>query len=175
MHQFRDVDMIVVTDMDPERLKGLIVSSNSLFYLRPAINPLDTYKVLWYTISFHRQCKVDILIPKIFSLPKIPTNKILNVDPVNDIPVIAFLVLLLLKLKAWADHGVDARQRMRDKVVMDAGDINELVQMGAHKYHAHLDEEKWLSKSFVEDSKKRVQMYIIAWPTSARFWREMGF
>ncbi|KAG6853416.1 hypothetical protein C0991_004584 [Blastosporella zonata] len=170
----QDVDIIVVTDMDPEHIKRLFVAANSAFYLRPSINPQNSYRVLWFTISFRRSCKVDILIPSLFSLPKIPENKIAYITPSQDMPVVAFLVLLLLKLKAWADHRVDVRQHMLDKVVVDSKDINELVILGVTQYHAHLGQETWLPNGFKQESKERVHIYKEQWPESKRFWRAMG-
>ncbi|KAG6887343.1 hypothetical protein C0995_015938 [Termitomyces sp. Mi166 len=61
--QYMDVDIIVITEMDPEDIKELILAWDDRFYLVPSANPRNTYSVLWFTVSSRKTCKVDILIP----------------------------------------------------------------------------------------------------------------
>ncbi|KAG6871333.1 hypothetical protein C0995_005969 [Termitomyces sp. Mi166 len=164
--------------MGQEAIKSLIVSSNNSFYLRPSINPANTYKVLWYTLSYRRSCKVDILIPGVLSIPKITTEKIsyrVNVL-YEDIPLAPFLVVLLLKLRAWTDHRVDSRQYMRDKVGMDEEDIVELLELGTREYGVCLaNQGKWFPKDFVQEMRGRVKAYVKEWPKSMGYWKSFGF
>ena len=100
----QDVDIIVISDMDPEEIKELILESDNRFYLVPSANPRNTYQVLWFTISSRKTCKVNILVPGLLSIPRIPIRHISYVQPFQDIPMVPFLVLLLLKLRGWTDH-----------------------------------------------------------------------
>ncbi|KAG6905763.1 hypothetical protein DXG01_000849 [Tephrocybe rancida] len=172
-----DVDIIVMTEMDPEDIKDLIVASNELFYLVPSANPQNSYYVLWFHLPSSRTCKVDILVPGLLSIPNIPASKICYIEPFQDIPVAPFLVLLLLKLRGWEDHrhGADDRRHMRDKVEIDEEDIDALLELGVRDYQAHLDYEKWLPKWFVQESEERVYEYMEEWPESTEPWRDMGF
>ncbi|KAG5735619.1 hypothetical protein E4T56_gene6942 [Termitomyces sp. T112] len=170
-----DVDIIVISEMDPEEIKELILQSDDRFYLVPSANPRNTYQVLWFTVSSRKRCKVDILIPGLLSVPKIPVRKISYIEPFQDIPVVPFLVLLLLKLRGWTDHRVDHRQHMRDKVEVDEEDIEELLELAVQEYGATLDQERWLPKWFVREMQERVQEYIEEWPDSAENWQCLGF
>ncbi|KAG6916933.1 hypothetical protein DXG01_004620 [Tephrocybe rancida] len=175
LRPYQDVDIIVVTEMHPEKIKELLVTHDNRFYLMPSINPQNSYKVLWFKVSYRRGCKVDILIPGILSIPKIPAKEIFFIQPFQDLPVVPFLVLLMTKLKAWADHGADARLHMQAKVGVDEGDISMLLDLGVKTYHAHLSKNTWLPESFVEESKRRVSEYTEKWPGTTRSWRAMGF
>ncbi|KAG6889598.1 hypothetical protein C0995_016124 [Termitomyces sp. Mi166 len=170
-----DVDIIVITEMDPEDIKELILVWDDRFYLVPSANPRNTYSVLWFTVSSRKTCKVDILIPGLLSIPNIPVSKISYIEPFQDIPVVPFLVLLLLKLRGWTDHRVDHRQHMRDKVEVDEEDIEELLELAVQEYGANLDRERWLPKWFVEEMQERVQEYVEEWPDSENNWRNLGF
>jgi hypothetical protein len=107
------VDIVVMDDSglhDAEYFKELIVHADSNFYLVPARNPQDTYKVLWYRIPPRRgtgsgpeaasssapnedgsapapdnarHCKVDILLPgpEPLSIPFIPQDRIKYPQP----------------------------------------------------------------------------------------------
>ncbi|KAG6812352.1 hypothetical protein H0H92_003252 [Tricholoma furcatifolium] len=136
-----DVDIVVITEKDPEEIKRLISNSNHNFYLVSSTNPRNTYKILWFRLSVGRSCKVDILVPGILSIPKIPAERRLCVKNFRNIPLAPFLVVLLLKLRAWTDHRVDRRSRMRLKAPIDVRDIEELLEIGVNVYKVHLDKE----------------------------------
>ncbi|KAF5380178.1 hypothetical protein D9615_006211 [Tricholomella constricta] len=182
-----DVDLIVLTDMDPEDIKDLLASSNDKFYLVPSTNPRNTYQVLWFSLPSPRgrgcgrgrqgrSCKVDILIPGLLSIPNIPPRRIVYVEPFDGIPVVPLLALLLLKLRGWTDHMEDRRRRMREKVEVDEEDIDELLQLAVEEYDGvHRNKARWMPRWFVREAKERVERYVEAWPDSADFWSELGF
>jgi len=174
-----DVDVVVFTNRDPEDIKDLLVSSNDKFYLVPSTNPQNTYQVLWYSFPapqrWRRSCKVDILIPGLLSIPSIPASRIVGVEPFQDIPVMPFMALLLLKLRGWTDHLADPRRRMQEKTTIDEEDIDELLELAMEQYGAHLDNERWMPKWFIREAKERVEQYTEAWPDSAWSWSELGF
>ncbi|KAG6820214.1 hypothetical protein H0H93_003868 [Arthromyces matolae] len=172
LNEGQDIDIIVITEMDPEDLKDLIAESDQRFYLVPSVNPRNTYQVLWFSVSPRKSCKVDILVPGLLSIPVIPVSKIVYIN--QDIPVVPFLLLLLLKLRGWTDHRVDSRPRMRDKVEVDEGDIEELLELGVEEYKAHLDQESWLPEWFVQEMEERVVEYVERWPDSKQAWRSLG-
>ncbi|KAG6895233.1 hypothetical protein C0992_002475 [Termitomyces sp. T32_za158] len=171
----QDVDVVVLSRRDPENIKNLIILTDDRFYLVPSANRRNTYQVLWFRLCKRKECKVDILVPGRLSIPRIPLWTISDMGPFEDIPVVPFLVLLLLKLRGWTDHRVDRRRYMRDKVEVDEEDIDELLKLAVEDYEAHLDEERWLPKWFVREMRGRVQEYIEELPYSDRYWQRLGF
>ncbi|KAG6899649.1 hypothetical protein C0993_008329 [Termitomyces sp. T159_Od127] len=169
----QDVDIIVISNMDPEDIKELIISTDNRFYLVPSANRRNTYQVLWFRVSNRKKCKVDILVPGLLSIPRIPLRQISYIQPFEDIPVVPLLVLLLLKLRGWTDHRVDYRQYMLDKVEVDEEDIEELLRLAVEN-RAHLNQEQWLPKWFVREMRERVDEYIEEWPSSEGKWTSLG-
>ena len=176
----QDVDIIVLTDMDAEEIKDLLVSTDSKFFAVPSANPDATYHVLWYSLpaprSATRCCKVDILTPMgDLLIPNIPVRRITYIARFPDIPVIPLLALLILKLQGWTDHRDDNRQFMRDKQPNDEDDINELLVLALEEYGVELRTEKWMPRSFVRRAKQRVAQFVEDFPDSADYWSEIGF
>jgi hypothetical protein len=97
------VDLVVQTDLyTQERLKALLVTANPDFYLVAAKTPGATYRVLWCRLTgYRRSCKVDILLPGIMNIPRVPRELIKRVQ---NLPVMPLAGILLLKLQAWEDH-----------------------------------------------------------------------
>ncbi|KAG6812351.1 hypothetical protein H0H92_003251 [Tricholoma furcatifolium] len=171
----KDVDIVVMTNKDPEEIKRLISDSKDNFELRPSINPANTYKVMWYALGPGRSCKVDILVPDSSRIPMIPAKEILCSKEYPDIYVPPFLVVLLLKLKAWNDHRLDDRSYMREKVPVDVKDIEELLEIGKEWHGVHLNRVQWLPGWFEVQSQERVQLYTSNRPWLKRPWRDLGF
>lgn len=165
----------MLSNKDPEDIKDIIESYDNNFYLVPSANPANTYRILWYALPRERTCKVDILVPGLLSIPRIPVRRIVYQDPFPDIPVMPFLALLLLKLRGWTDHRADSRQYMLDKVPVDEEDIEELLSLAVEEYEVHLRSEKWLPAWFVQEARERVEEYIEESPDSREFWSEIGF
>ncbi|RDB18619.1 hypothetical protein Hypma_014709 [Hypsizygus marmoreus] len=174
-----DIDVVVLTDQDPEEIKDLLISNNDKFFLVPSRNPQNTYQVLWFTLPSprfeSRTCKVDILIPGLLSIPNIPTRRLEYIDPFHDIPVVPLLALLLLKLRGWTDHLIDSRAHMRNKVEEDEEDIDEMLHLAVEEYGVNLRTEKWMPRWFVREARERVRQYVETWPDSADRWSELGF
>lgn len=174
-----DVDLVVFTDGDPEDIKDILVYSNDKFYLVPSTNPRNTYRVLWFSLPASRgqprACKVDVLVPGLLSIPNVPLNYLERIEPFQDIPVMPFLALLLLKLRGWTDHLADSRRRMQERTTVDEEDIDELLELAVEEYGAHLDNDTWMPAWFVEEAEERVELYVEAWPDSAVYWSELGF
>jgi len=171
-----DVDMLVLTDsMDTEAIKALVVATDPKFYLVRSTNRFNTYRVLWYTLSF-RQCKVDILTPGILGIPSVPSQRIQTTSTtMPGVPAMPFLAVLLLKLKAWTDHRDSLKSYMRLKQFVDVRDIDELLKIAVEAYGLHLRQEKWLSSQFVREAKERIRQYECAFPASVRRWNAIGF
>lgn len=168
------MDIIVLSNMDPEDIKARIIASDDRFYLVPSANRRNTYQVLWFRLSSRKKCKVDILVPGRLSIPRIPIGEITYIHPFLDIPVVPFLVLLLLKLRGWTDHRADFRRYMRDKVEVDVRDIEELLELAVEDYEAHINKEKWLPRWFIREMRGRIHEYVEEWPDSDWYWQRIG-
>ncbi|KAF5334805.1 hypothetical protein D9611_012904 [Ephemerocybe angulata] len=107
-----DVDLVVMDDehFDTEVIKRLIVGRNSNFYLVPARNPHDTFKVLWYRVGPRKKCKVDILLPgpELLSIPYIAAEN-LHYTRNSGMPLLPFLTLVLLKKPGKPDPQIRSR------------------------------------------------------------------
>jgi len=171
-----DVDVIVLNlqeSWDVEDVKQLLEGHEN-FFLVPSTNPRNTYQVLWYSLlskKSSRACKVDILAPGTLEIPQIPISRTVTI--VDQIPLVPFVVLLLLKLKGWEDHCNHHRQDMINKQHVDVQDIDELLGMIAEG--DRLRNERWLPKGFVRRSRNRVRQYVNYFSYSADGWRMIGF
>jgi hypothetical protein len=175
----QDVDIIVLNlwdSWDVEDVKALLVESDDSFFLVPSRNPRNNYMVLWYSLPprSKRSCKVDILVPGIVEIPRVPESLITYTN-IPDIPVMPFLALLLLKLRGWDDHRSHTRQDMVDKQHVDVEDIDELLDLAINHYGVHLSTESWMPKSFVKSAKARLREYVDLFPDTAWQWNEIGF
>jgi len=161
-------------EWDAEHIKELIVQSDPNFYLVDARNPDDHWKVLWYNIEQSgRHCKVDILLPgpEHLDIPYIPDRDI-YLTRLSQTPLVPLLTLILLKLKGWADHKVDHRIRMREKVEQDEEDIEHLLQIARRKGNQLqcADEEHLWEDWFWEESNERMNEYMDEWPETIDDW-----
>ncbi|KAF8647238.1 hypothetical protein AX16_006830, partial [Volvariella volvacea WC 439] len=187
-----DVDLIVLTTTEPERIKTQIVSTNpSKYYLVNSANPQNTYRILWSKLSSdagtssisstatERSCKVDILVPGLLSIPQIPSAQITYTPAHPTLPVIPLLALILLKLRGWDDHKGDYRQRMIDKTAVDEGDIEELlriaVRRGGGGKPISVPGERWLPRWFVREATNRVEYFVEEKPETKDHWMRLGF
>jgi len=85
-----------------------------------------------------------------------------------------FIAVLLLKLQAWEDHQYSYRADLRNKQYVDVDDINELLKIAARNNEMHVQNENWLSESFVTTGKLRVLKFTRTCPASAAYWRQIG-
>lgn len=167
-----------MTDADPEIIKQLIVSYDPKFYLIPARDPENTYKVLWYSSKSRQRCKVDILVPGGLTglhIPFVPLTHIMHCKPHDDIPLMPFLALLLLKLQGWDDHRKSSEPRFYEKQSADVADIDELLDLAVDKFETRLESEEWLPDWFVQRGCVRISEFIAEFPDTASYWAEIGF
>ncbi|KAF8631096.1 hypothetical protein AX17_005141 [Amanita inopinata Kibby_2008] len=169
-----DIDVLVLTDDDPEDIKRMLFEEHDRFTLVDAANPRDTYKVLWYILCWRPrvECKVDIVVPGIMKIPRIRRSHISR-PYTYDIPVMPFFPLLILKLQGWHDHCKDYRSRMRAKIPQDETDLDQLLDMLDDG--DHLDNYRWLPDSFLQRARTFVREYVDEFPGTARSWRSIGF
>ncbi|TCD70778.1 hypothetical protein EIP91_001809 [Steccherinum ochraceum] len=132
-----DVDLIVMTSSyTTETLKNtLVAGGGGDFYTRPSKMIGATYRLLFCRIPTsslfaHKSCKVDILIPGIMNLPMLPTSSFVRID---NLPVLPFSALLLMKVQGWSDHRKSERSDYRLKQHQDAKDVNELLAIGKER------------------------------------------
>ncbi|KAF5344367.1 hypothetical protein D9758_013274 [Tetrapyrgos nigripes] len=187
----KDVDLIVLKDQgnDPEELKQLLVASDDRFYLIDSINPDATYKVLYFSLLTNRRgrqrsCKVDILTTgrtTTLNIPPVPPECITYVAPFtkddNRLPVMPLLALLMMKLQGWADHKHSREGHKQKKVGQDVRDVDALLEIVLNEWDVHLEnqEERWLPRWFVKDSKERVDEYLKKFPGKKEGWERLGF
>ncbi|PFH44674.1 hypothetical protein AMATHDRAFT_72220 [Amanita thiersii Skay4041] len=165
----KDVDIIILntSPTDRESIKSSITTTDSRFFLISAKNPRDKYKILWFStgLSYPRRCKVDILTPGLLNIPQIPTNRLVRLDPYNNLPLLPFIPLLLLKVQGWSHHrsALD-KLHHRKKVPQDVRDVEELVGIAVQKGFRRKDEEAWMAKEFVEIATRYVTEYqLVNW------------
>ncbi|KAG8746025.1 hypothetical protein FRC10_006364 [Ceratobasidium sp. 414] len=179
-----DADLLLLdTISSQEQIKRVLVNANSQFYLVPAIDPLATYKVLWYRTTADVRVKVDLLQPGIMSIPNISSGEIEYKNTGRDstygtyggtqsrIPIAPFGLILLLKLQAWEQHRDSPEYRFQQKQHIDARDIDVLLPLAVAarvKFDSLPDE-------FVQEARKRVVSYARIYPQSKQSWQQLGF
>ncbi|KZT08223.1 uncharacterized protein LAESUDRAFT_811682 [Laetiporus sulphureus 93-53] len=173
-----DVDLIVLTDEDAEKLKEILVDEDSSFYLKSSDNDLVRWKILWYTLpSARRDCKVDILTPGgKLNLPRVPNR---HIKHKRQLPVMQILPLLLTKLRGWTDHRKSRRSDKWRKLHNDVKDIDDLLPIACRTgTHINSRRLRWLRKGFVDfvaASQRRIYKYVEEYPDSAGYWERLGF
>ncbi|KAJ7597900.1 hypothetical protein C8J56DRAFT_1042071 [Mycena floridula] len=175
-----DVDIVVLTALNPERIKELIVASDPNFRLVPARDRRNNWKVMWYRLKSRggRECKVDILIPNVpsaLNIPLPPPTKILFFDEIPGIPVLPLLPLLILKLQGWSDHRAATEQRYKKKQFTDVEDLDELLDFAVADPDYRLWREDWMPDWFVAKAKERVRAFVEVHPETKEAWLEIGF
>ncbi|PCH36939.1 hypothetical protein WOLCODRAFT_109445 [Wolfiporia cocos MD-104 SS10] len=168
-----DVDIIVLTEDDPEYLKHILCQESASFSLVPSTKPWADYEVLWYKLLSQCRCKVDILIPGINHIPNMPPRRIRHP---KGLPTLPILPLLLLKLQGWSDHRRSRRKDFRAKIPVDVDDITELLERACNcGTHLQSQSLRWLPKDFIKLAQRRVYRYVNKYPDSARKWERLGF
>ncbi|KAK2464617.1 hypothetical protein APHAL10511_003310 [Amanita phalloides] len=172
-----DIDVVVFSEDDPEDIKAYLAEANSRCYLEDSANPNNTYKKVYYSLSWRTglNCKVDILTAGRTSplhIPKIPSRHVQYVGN-SDIPVLPFSVLLILKVQGWHDHRISNKPHLRVKIPQDRQDIEQLLTMLDDD--DHLDRFNWLPQWFVDHAADLIEMYTEKYPSTAASFRDMGF
>jgi len=176
-----DVDLIVLSDDNPEYIKGILADENQNFFLVPSLSRNADYEVLWYqlpssTDDSYRVCKVDILIPgdgMRLNIPRIDSH---HVKYQRRLPVVPLLPLLLLKLQGWTDHRDSNRPDMQEKQYVDVEDIEELLAITCdQRTHIGSRSLSWLAQEFVDAAQQRIYEYVEEFPESSLYWQDMGF
>ncbi|KAF8156594.1 hypothetical protein B0H34DRAFT_798013 [Crassisporium funariophilum] len=165
-----------------------------------------------------RICKIDIILPGTFSIPAIPSIH-LHPSPMlfpsfiplpfsiaawgppqpptrtpTPIPCIPYPTLLLLKLRAWAEHTrSDAPDHLSARVPDEEGDVEELLRVGVGLgrggvvfgmeptvgvgWHEGWGDGGWRMGGCGswEEARRCVRRYVRKWPRSAGGWRDVGF
>lgn len=171
----QDVDLLLLdTTSSQEEIKRVLVNANSQFYLIPARNPQNTYKVLWYRTNMGVRVKVDLLQPGIMSIPSISPNEVeykgVYGGTHNQIPIAPFGLVLLLKLQAWAQHRDSTEFRFRQKQYTDVADIDVLLPRAVTS-RVKFDS---LPDIFLREARRRVTEYGRAYPDSRVHWKALG-
>ena len=165
------MDVVVLTQDDKEEIKRKITAADNKFYLIRPKNPSDTFRVLWYRIRPGVSCKVDILLPGLLNIPPIPTHLI---EIQDELPVMPFLPLLLLKVQGWFEHEKDERWHVRSKIRDDYRDIDEMLGTFINDSH-RLDANEWLPAAFIDTSREHVKAFVLQREYTKERWNEIGF
>lgn len=163
--------MVMSSRRTQEELKALLVSYDSSFHLVPAKNPLNTYKVLWYRLSPYRSCKVDVLQPGVMNIPVISPDDIVWK---NNLPLMPFSIILLLKLQAWTDHQTAGQSYLRMKQYTDSADIKRLLPIAITK-GTQPRSDPLLPSSFISAAETRVRQFVTSFPDTHSQWTALGF
>ncbi|KAF8970335.1 hypothetical protein BDZ97DRAFT_1652612 [Flammula alnicola] len=193
----KDVDFLVLNPtpgQSDKDIKDLVVSSDPNFFLVASRVVGATHRVLWYTLTppsskpkHAETCKVDILIPSLLNITRIPNSE-LHFDPstsfVSYLPAVPFSTLLMLKLRAWADHSLPTASKvMHDRIPQDEDDIEELLRIGITlgskgvvRIGPEGDADRWILGALqLERCERAVADYVKKWPRTADGWRDAGF
>ena len=164
---------------DTEFLKNYLTRQDSTFYTRAPKTPGATYRVLFAHLkptylSSRRSCKVDILIPGILGIPKVPAER---VRTIAGLPVMPMVPQLLLKVQGWSDHRASHRQDMQLKQYVDVGDIDELLAIAvAEGADVRAPENKWLPGSMTGVAPTRIWSYTLRGSAKSKEqWKAIGF
>ncbi|KAG7440675.1 uncharacterized protein BT62DRAFT_1012449 [Guyanagaster necrorhizus] len=187
-----DID-IVITSPNPygglweqEDLKDLLVQTDDKFYVVSSKNPFANYRLLYYDLSgtsrvsrdLRRCCKVDVLVPGSMNIPPIPPSSI--IWQLEKLPVMPFILLLLMKLQGWMDHGNSAALHIQAKQPIDVRDIRELLALSLVPRTTNqnawmmMKREGWIPQSFVDEGQMRVREFVRRYPDTEKKWRQIG-
>ncbi|KAK0492521.1 hypothetical protein EDD18DRAFT_1182992 [Armillaria luteobubalina] len=194
-----DVDVVITSanpiggPWDQEHLKDLLVQTDQSFYVIPSKNPSANYRLLYYDLSgssrvsreLRRCCKVDVLVPGYMNIPPIPSSRVVwqleqRYSTPRELPVLPFILLLLLKLQGWMDHGNSLAAHIQAKQPTDVRDIRELLALSAVPRKATLNAwlemkgEGWIPQSFVDQGQMRVREFVRRYPDTEKAWRQIG-
>ncbi|KAK0204338.1 hypothetical protein DFS33DRAFT_1275377 [Desarmillaria ectypa] len=197
-----DVDIVIISansnggPWEQEDLKDLLVQTDQNFYVVSSKNPFATYRLLYYDLSgssrvsreLRRCCKVDVLVPGSMNIPPVPSSTIVWHTslpgqwhtPSQGLPVMPFILLLLMKLQGWMDHGNSAAMHIQAKQPTDVRDIRELLTLSAAPKTANLNawlmmkREGWIPQSFVDQGQMQVREFVRRYPDTEKAWRQIG-
>lgn len=173
-----------LSQIEQEWIKKQLVKWNKRFFLKRAKDPNATYRVLYYRFDQHttlppnftaRRCKIDILLPGIMDLPHLSGHQINYID---GLPVVPFIVLLLQKLQGWDDHLNCAEAHKFRKHPIDAQDIKNLLEIApdlSMRVVRPWSERDVLSSGFQQASVERVKRFCQSFPETMEQWRSLGF
>jgi hypothetical protein len=164
------VDVVVLAQDDKEEIKRKITAADDNFYLLRPKNPSATFRILWYRIRPGVSCKVDILLPGMLNISPIPTHL---VEIRDELPVLPFLPLLLLKVQAWIEHEKDERWHMKSKIRNDFRDIDEMLTLINDSHR--LDANGWLPAAFIDTSREHVKVFVLQRENTKERWNAIGF
>lgn len=171
--------------VEQEWIKKQLVAQNKRFFLECAKDPNAKYRVLYYRFEQRtalppnlgdRRFKIDILLPGIMDLPHLSQNQINYID---GLPVVPFIVLLLQKLQGWDDHLNCAEIHKFRKHTTDAQDIKNLLEIAPGmllmKMVKPWDERGILSSGFQQASVERIKRFCQSFPETMNRWLLLGF
>ncbi|KAF8996751.1 hypothetical protein BDQ17DRAFT_1206211, partial [Cyathus striatus] len=123
-----------------------------------------------------QECKVDILIPRIMSLPDLG-EEAEGTENVT-LPVLPFPIILLQKLQGWLDHRVTPKGFKMNKYSRNVGDVRKLLEFReVNRLIAsfYFSNRTWFPGDFEEVSRKRVRLYCHYFPRMTGLWARLGF
>ncbi|PPQ93057.1 hypothetical protein CVT25_011933 [Psilocybe cyanescens] len=184
-----DIDIITFPPsgrlMTAEWVKQAIYNGDpENFVLEYGKNPNITYRVLYYRVTddlapsntFHKdKCKVDVLLPGTLHLPCLTSY---NIKWRENLPVVPFSLLLLQKLQGWDDHRRMPEPYKFEKHVVDASDVQSLLQLEHAvplRFSKPWNNRSLFSEDFFKLSLKRVKEFSAMYPACSDEWARLGF
>ena len=104
-------------------------------------------------------------------IPPIPTHL---VEIRDELPVMPFLPLLLLKVHGWFKHEQDGRWHIKSKIPDDYSNIDEMLGTLMNDSH-RLDANKWLPAAFIDTSREHVKAFVLRREHTKEKWNAIGF
>ncbi|KAF8996749.1 hypothetical protein BDQ17DRAFT_1198196, partial [Cyathus striatus] len=183
----KDVDILTfpppANPITTGQIQDLIVANDARFFLKMPKDPKNVYRILWFRRRRKRECKVDILIPGIMSLPDLGEEAEEIEKERITLPVLPFPIVLLQKLQGWSDHRVAPEGFKRKKQSQDMGDVRKLLESReVNKFVSSSpvlsdvwSNPTWFPGDFEEVSRRRVRLYCHYFPRMTGVWARLGF
>jgi hypothetical protein len=175
----QDVDIVVNASYDAEKIKEIIVETDSRYFLKPARQRDADYEVLFCRLpGWHRRrrcVKVDILVPPSdLGLPEILAS---DTPIINDIPVMPLFALLVMKTQGWWDHRVSPREDFRAKEDGDVDDVDALLDHAADEdvdYEVERASGRYTSE-FMDKTLLHARRFVSVLRGRREKWKAIGF
>jgi hypothetical protein len=204
----KDVDLLILNageDQGADDIKDKLVEVDAEHFSEtPSRVAGATHRILWCALGPTKACKVDILIPAELytgSGVEIPERELYHDEertfeghfsdserrPEGEVLRIAYMplcALLMLKLRAWADHSRRCASEVQHaRIPQDEDDICEMLRVGTRGgalggvRGRSLKGGEWVLGGFASwgEAEGCIRRFVRKWPGTAGSWVNLGY